>query len=152
MLKKKLWDKLLAWAVHSSLVFIFLPSQTTFSGFLFSTGVWHITGVHKFSSNKNSDTIFAHMVAVYASIILGCSRWREVTPPLGSVWTQGQGVTATFSLLGCWVQHNVPDTFEMLFHDQFLGAWCINVYFSHYLDHALIVRVFNVTSNKTNSD
>lgn len=103
---------------NSSLDFYFLLECDT-----------HITGVHNFSSNKNSDTISTHMV-VYASIILGCSTWREAISPLGSVWTQGQGVTAAFSLLGCWVQPNVPDTSEMLFHDQFLGAWCINVYFS----------------------
>lgn len=83
---------------------------------------------------------------------MGCTRWWEVIFPLGSARTQGRAVTAAFSLLGCWVQPNVPDTFDMLFHDQFLGAWFINIYFSHYLDHAVTLRVFKVTSNKMNPD
>lgn len=68
------------------------------------------------STLARTQTVSAHMV-VYASNILGCIRWREVISPLGSAWSQGQGVRAAFSLLSCWVQPHVPDTFEMLFHD-----------------------------------
>lgn len=50
------------------------------------------------SALARTQTISAHMV-VYASNILGCTRWREVISPLGSAWSQGQGVTAAFSLL-----------------------------------------------------